>query len=966
MGPKVSNAPQYAGSVPGNIQDFWKPTRARSSQVSNEANRCSDPSIKQDVASPIPLPAGLPAYHASELGPWCAVISYDACVRLCLKYYFLGGRDGREARVFLENECSLLQTAFCLEQNLLQPEEELLSKRASESVVHEVIKKPQKTFGKLKVQVKKVKMSLDGPNGCTFSSIKKPPVLKLQRVNRRLSTMKSTVYSEWEALKRVRGAPKFSSNGSLSHQSMAYLQYGTLYLRDMAGLLKVGITSLHNASTPPEPAQETYLCSLRLKSSSDADMTRMQPGSCETHVFLPDGMTDDLIIEVTDSKGKYCGHVIAQMADIADDLGDKLRWWPIYREPEHEPVGRIQLNIHYSTGTDENNNVKCGIVAETIAYDSVLEAAMKAQNFKQRNLLLHGSWRWLVTKFATYYGVSDAYAKLRYLSYVMDVATPTADCLNVIHDLLSPVITGKMKGTLSSQENRMLVKLSDKIEETIALVFENYKSLDENSPSGLTDKPTPVSGFIAPALKPALKIYNLLHDIQSPEAQLQLCKYFQIAVRKILGRHLAETNELVCCSSEKSTVDEIVYPNAYQNMKSLCLNIRNEIISDTKINNQQVLPSFLELPNLSSCLYSSELCNRIRGFLISYPPISLSPPVTDLIITTCDFQKDLAYWNISPVKGGVDAKELFHIYITRLIHDKHLDLLESCKLDKCVGPQVSTSTFVDDMYKQLKETLCEFQVIISRWPEYTLDLEKVIADTERVIMETLEKKYNDILSPLKENTISVKAVQYVQRFAKGNSLPYSFPEELGTLFNSMKKMLDVRQPEIEKQFKSLSVCISQSENAVPGELLSEVTVMLRTKFRNYMQAAVEKLAGNTKLQNTTNLKKVIQEAKESVGESDIRNRMQCLKDILTKTINDLHGHLENHVFIIVCQALWDRMGQDVLRVLENRKENWTCKASRVAVDVLNETFRLEMQRLVGDKDVEAPRSILEVQSILCK
>ncbi|XP_076959899.1 uncharacterized protein LOC143636110 [Bidens hawaiensis] len=655
------------------------------------------------------------------------------------------------------------------------------------------------------------------------------------------------------------------------------------------------------------------------------------------------------------------------MADIADDTGDKLRWWPIYHEPEHELVGRIQLNIHYSTSTDESNNVKCGIVAEIVAYDTVLEAAMKALNFKQRNLLLRGSWKWLVTNFATYYGVSDAYAKLRYLSYVMDVATPTADCLNVVYDLLSPVIS--VKGTLSEQEKRMLVTLSDKVEQLIALVFENYKSLDENQPSGLTDNPTPSSGVISPALKPALKLYNLLHEI-CPESQMQLCKYFQSAVRKILRRHLAETDEFVSCSSEKSTVDQSVYSSAYQKMKSLCVTIRDEIFNDKKLQNQHVLPGFIDLHNLSSALYSTELSNRIRGFLLSCPPISLSPPVTQLIITTCDFQKDLAYQNISTVKGGVDAKELFHIYITHLIHDKRSQLLDNCKLDKGAGPQISTSVFVDDMYKQLKETLREYQVIVSHWPEYALDLEKVIADTERAITENLEKKYGDILSTLKENTIPLKAVQYVQRFAKGNLLPYSLPNELGDLFNSMKMMLDALQPEIEEQFKSRISCVSHSENAVPGELLSEVTVTLRTKFRNYMQAAVEKLAGNTRLQNATNLKKVIQEAKDGVGETDIRNRMQPLKDILTKTITDLHGILDNQVFVILCRTLWDRMGKDVLKVLENIKENWTCKASRVALFVLNETFATEMQRLVGhtleDKDVEAPRSIMEVQSILRK
>lgn len=57
--------------------------------------------------------------------------------------------------------------------------------------------------------------------------------------------------------------------------------------------------------------------------------------------------------------------------------------------------------------------VQCGSVAETVAYDLVLEVAMKVQNFQQRNLLLHGPWKWLLTEFASYYGVSDVYTKLR-------------------------------------------------------------------------------------------------------------------------------------------------------------------------------------------------------------------------------------------------------------------------------------------------------------------------------------------------------------------------------------------------------------------------------------------------------------------------------------------------------------------------------------------------------------------------
>lgn len=101
---------------------------------------------------------------------------------------------------------------------------------------------------------------------------------------------------------------------------------------------------------------------------------------------LPDGLGDALIVEVHDSKRKYCGRVVAQVAEIADDpvgyrfqylflrfkyrfigqkihcinwmQGDKLRWWSIYQEPEHELVGRMQLYINYSTSSDEMSHLK--------------------------------------------------------------------------------------------------------------------------------------------------------------------------------------------------------------------------------------------------------------------------------------------------------------------------------------------------------------------------------------------------------------------------------------------------------------------------------------------------------------------------------------------------------------------------------------------------------------------------------
>ena len=54
-----------------------------------------------------------------------------------------------------------------------------------------------------------------------------------------------------------------------------------------------------------------------------------------------------------------------------------------------------------------------GLAVDTIIYDMVLEAAMRAQSFNSKMLHISGSWKWLLDEFADYYGVSDAYRKLR-------------------------------------------------------------------------------------------------------------------------------------------------------------------------------------------------------------------------------------------------------------------------------------------------------------------------------------------------------------------------------------------------------------------------------------------------------------------------------------------------------------------------------------------------------------------------
>ncbi|XP_044469211.1 uncharacterized protein LOC123198570 isoform X2 [Mangifera indica] len=968
---RAQSRPFPANSSDSETTNFPKTSRSTHAVNPPEDSTRTAAGIEVDLSTSS-LRARIPTFHASGLGPWCAVISYDACVRLCLNSWAKG--CGKEAPYFLNNECAVLRSAFGLQKVLLQSEEELLEKQSPELVSEAAAMKPKKTYGKMKVEVRKVKMGLDPPPGCNFSSLK-PSMVKVESFRQHFSNLNSRLNSGWGAIQKVRVTPGVPKNGTLAQKSLAYVHASSQYVKAVSKLLRNGVATLSKNSTSYEVVQETYSCMLRLKSMSEENVVRMQPGTNETHVFFPDSIGDDLIVEVQGSKGECCGRVLAQVAAIADDPSDKIRWWPIYHEPEHELVGRIQLHINYSTIQVGDNNPKCGCVAETVAYDFLLEVSMKAQKFQQRNLLLNGPWKWLLDYFASYYGVSDTYAKLRYLSYVMDVATPTHDCLTLVYDLLLPV-KEKSKSVLSHQENRILRENEDQVQQLLASVFENYKSLDDLLPSGFTDDFGPATGHAAPALEAAVRLYILLNDISGSEAQLKLTRYFQAAVKKRSRRHLKETDEFVYSNNEGMLNDRMTLSIAYQRMKSLILNFRNEICTDIEIHSQDILPSFIDLPNLSASIYSVELCNRLQAFLIACPAPGLSSPVSDLVIATADFQRDLSCWKIDYVKGGVNAKELFHVNITSWIHDKHHALLDSCKLDKVkwagVRTQNSTTPFIDDMYDQLQEMLNEYEIIIYRWPKYAVVLENAVADVERAIIEALCKRYADVLSPLKDYLSPKKfGLKYVQKIANRSVNAYFVPDELGILLNSMKRILDVLWPKIESQFKLWSSSFAEGRDGVIGEHLTEIAVMMRAKFRNFLLAIVEKLADNTRMQSTTKLKKIIQESKEACPESDIKNRMQPLKDLLVSMMDHLHTVVEPHVFRLICRLLWDHLGEDVLHFLENKREH-SCwyKSSRIAISVLDDIFMSQMQQLLGnalqEKDLEPPRSILEVRSMLCK
>ncbi|KAK1416633.1 hypothetical protein QVD17_25748 [Tagetes erecta] len=866
----------------------------------------------------------------SSQNPWQTIITYDACFRLCLNAW---ARGSTEAPIFLNNECQLLRAAFGLHKFLLQPPEGEGGFKPVTTSGATCPLKVKKVIGKIKVEVRKVRI-----------------------------------------------IPQRKLKDTYSQQSAIYVQAGVDYIRHVSSLVKTKINKL-GLSSFSLPCQEAVTCLLHLKSCTQTESALgicLRPGTGDSHDFFPENQGDALLLQVQGEKRIIQGRAIIPISSLNDNLNDRIKWWPVYHEDDdNECIGKVQLSITSTVTSDETTHLKCGPVVETLAYDLLLEASMRAQRFHARNLWVAEPWKWLLTQFSDYYGVSESYTKLRHLSHVMNVATPIKDCLELIYELLVPVIKARTERRLTRQEKSLLLDCETQIESLLAIAFQNYKSLDENSSTGLSEILSPIPESAAPALVPAVQLYTLIHDILSPDGQTLLTSYLQAAARKRCRKHMADTDEFVASNTDGFLMDSITITTAYLKMKNLCLNLSDEIKTDIKIHNQHILPSPIDLSSITAEVYSSELCKRLKGFLAAWPPSSPQTHVNELLIATADFERNLESWNISVPEGGVDSRNLYHNYIMVWIQDMQLCLLELCKAEKIpwggVITNYSTSPFAEEVYDKVKEKLSEYEVVINRWPQYTLILENAVANVERAIMKALERQYGDILTPLKDSIPKRLGIQ-VQKLARrqSNAL-YSVPNQLGTFLNTIKRILDVLHFRVEEKLKSWAsyLPVNGDKKSTYGEQMNGVTVLFRTKYKNYMQAVVVKLTSNTQASRSTRLERILEETKDTDGESEIRERMQLLCSQLLESISNLHEVFTNQIFIATCRGFWDKMGQIVLKFLEGRKENrvWY-NGSYYALGILDDTFGSQMQRLQGnalqEKDVELPRSIVEARSILCR
>lgn len=75
---------------------------------------------------------------------------------------------------------------------------------------------------------------------------------------------------------------------------------------------------------------------------------------------------------------------------------------------------------------------------------------------------------------------------------------------------------------------------------------------------------------------------------------------------------------------------------------------------------------------------------------------------------------------------------------------------------------------------------------------------------------------------------------------------FSLCWQLGTFLNTIKRILDVLHCKVEDKLKTWAsyLPIGGDKKSNFGEQMNEITVLLRTKYKNYMQAIVVKLVAN--------------------------------------------------------------------------------------------------------------------------
>ncbi|KAK9868824.1 hypothetical protein WJX84_006782 [Apatococcus fuscideae] len=426
-------------------------------------------------------------------------------------------------------------------------------------------------------------------------------------------------------------------------------------------------------------------------------------------------------------------------------------------------------------------------------YDVALDAALHAQACDARNLAVTGEWEWLLRDFAAMYGIRETYTVLAHLRWVVrpENATSTAGCLELLGAELEPLKRAQADKGLLLQENALLSRIETAVEALLARTFESYYSLKDDMPSGILEGGDPAPEQPAPALVPAVLLAGVLRDILRPTDAEWLKERFQVAAEKryhqlekaseeqIPGQQGRQqpprsgnvpggqgggspTGPLMQGSPQS---DSQVRPSsgqyqqqhvggvgpdaAYARLEALCSAIKTELQRDLHIHDQAILPSSVNLPQVTAAEYCKLFLARLRDVLDVYPPPQPTKPAVDLLVKVGEYQSYLAWHNLLPPPGhagSLDAFEVFRPHVLGWILTSQEALCQRCRVIEATtyataaaGPEgrmpedgrSHVAPLVEEMLQRLNSEVNRYDRVITFWHQFGPDLEAAVCTVLR-------------------------------------------------------------------------------------------------------------------------------------------------------------------------------------------------------------------------------------------
>ena len=556
----------------------------------------------------------------------------------------------------------------------------------------------------------------------------------------------------------------------------------------------------------------------------------------------------------------------------------------------------------------------------------------------------------------------------------------------------------KHQTDLPIAEQNLLSQMLQNVEELLAKSFQCIKSLSEKERNGVLTgyQIVPKENFPSPVISKVLYLYSQMHDLLAPSSQKKLVMHLQAAANLRFGR--IKRDAIDSCTGEQRVVGEGIDCLAASKMFDA---LRIELEYDQILHQSEVLPTFVNFPEISNEVYAEKLYEHLKELLVSNPPTDFSDALDSLFRSASLYETAQSKFGLSsPKDKSVFVLFSDHVetwirrdctWLCAKLSQKELSQ-EVLDIERALGNyhfsghgdshpphQSPYQLYLIPLFKsggvfdKIQAFLSKYSGIVKRWPDWVPVLERSCCKILRALLASL----NDACAATKGSVAQGqnKHTPVKMLRCKNNA---TFTTRLSisdaVLLNAQRQMLSF----IPKLRSSVSVLTSgvpsQKDVFKNGTMFRHVEEEVRTSYAQTIQKCVISLSEAP----CHKLKKILKgQSKNTLNECE-DNVKDLLKPYLTLIETILADHrvmLTPKVWRDLCRGMWDLAAAEVLKFVErihNDKENvgfhvrvMTSEVSSILEGFFQQGLHQVLGSDVHEKDLQTPFSAKKLRERIC-